>query len=199
MGATSDIVCKLPAGVGTITVKAVTCLLGWCKSGCLSCTQPAQDGLTGCTGFSPAVAAPCEEVVSPHGMEAKLEVEVEADSCLTHLNSLRAGKGLPAMTLKTGSMSCAVTSASSDGPNLNWHNSFGKCGENGQCEAAGQATCEKAMDSYYSEGPGGGHYDIIMSTRFKSMAYGKCSCSKYNVFWTHNFYTTTGESEAALV
>merc|ERR1712014_550490 len=37
------------------------CLLGWCKSGCLSCTQPAQDGLPGCTGFSPAVAEPCLE------------------------------------------------------------------------------------------------------------------------------------------
>merc|ERR1712139_260806 len=37
------------------------CLLGWCKSGCLSCTQPAQDGLAGCTGFSPAVADPCLE------------------------------------------------------------------------------------------------------------------------------------------
>merc|ERR1712185_337622 len=39
----------------------VACLLGWCKSGCLSCTQPAQDDLAGCTGFSPAVAAPCLE------------------------------------------------------------------------------------------------------------------------------------------
>merc|ERR1712216_367628 len=27
------------------------CLLGWCKEGCLSCTQPAQDALAGCTGF----------------------------------------------------------------------------------------------------------------------------------------------------
>merc|ERR1712072_1594132 len=37
------------------------CLLGWCKSGCLSCTQPAQDDLSGCTGFSPATADPCLE------------------------------------------------------------------------------------------------------------------------------------------
>merc|ERR1711862_192826 len=35
------------------------CLLGWCKSGCLSCTQPAQDDLSGCTGFQPSVASPC--------------------------------------------------------------------------------------------------------------------------------------------
>merc|ERR1712025_264269 len=40
------------------------CLLGWCKSGCLSCTQPAQDALPACTGFSPAVAKPCDSVAS---------------------------------------------------------------------------------------------------------------------------------------
>merc|ERR1712054_755730 len=40
------------------------CLLGWCKSGCLSCTQPAQDDLAGCAGFTPAKADPCLETVS---------------------------------------------------------------------------------------------------------------------------------------
>merc|ERR1712022_65009 len=40
------------------------CLLGWCKSGCLDCTQPAQDDLTGCTGFSPAKADPCLETTA---------------------------------------------------------------------------------------------------------------------------------------
>merc|ERR1711967_211291 len=35
------------------------CLLGWCKEGCLSCTQPAQDDLAGCAGFAPGKADPC--------------------------------------------------------------------------------------------------------------------------------------------
>jgi len=39
------------------------CLLGWCKSGCLSCTQPAQDTLAGCAGFTPAKADPCNSDV----------------------------------------------------------------------------------------------------------------------------------------
>merc|ERR1712137_1254497 len=38
------------------------CLLGWCKSGCLSCTEPAQETLAACTGFIAAKADPCEEV-----------------------------------------------------------------------------------------------------------------------------------------
>merc|ERR1719488_328800 len=45
------------------------CLLGWCKSGCLSCTAPAQVDLGTCSGFSPATASPCD---------AEEEVAVEA-------------------------------------------------------------------------------------------------------------------------
>jgi len=38
------------------------CILGWCKSGCLSCTEPAQETLATCTGFSSGTAQPCEEM-----------------------------------------------------------------------------------------------------------------------------------------
>merc|ERR1712100_638674 len=40
------------------------CLLGWCKSGCLSCTEPAQETLAACTGFTASAAIPCEEVAA---------------------------------------------------------------------------------------------------------------------------------------
>merc|ERR1712100_767175 len=40
------------------------CLLGWCKSGCLSCTAPAQETLATCTGFTASAATPCEEVAA---------------------------------------------------------------------------------------------------------------------------------------
>merc|ERR1712070_915581 len=41
-----------------------------CKSGCLSCTQPAQDTLAGCAGFAPAAASPCEDEVKAESMGA---------------------------------------------------------------------------------------------------------------------------------
>merc|ERR1712098_1016736 len=41
----------------------LACLAGWCKSGCLSCTQPAQDSLPSCTGFTAGVASPCDSEV----------------------------------------------------------------------------------------------------------------------------------------
>jgi len=39
-----------------------SCILGWCKSGCLSCTEPAQETLATCTGFASGTAQPCESV-----------------------------------------------------------------------------------------------------------------------------------------
>merc|ERR1712070_61666 len=38
------------------------CLLGWCKSGCLSCTEPAQETLAACTGFTAGTAQPCDQL-----------------------------------------------------------------------------------------------------------------------------------------
>merc|ERR1711862_816008 len=43
------------------------CLLGWCKSGCLSCTAPAQKTLASCTGFTASTADPCEEELKVTG------------------------------------------------------------------------------------------------------------------------------------
>jgi len=61
------------------------CLLGWCKSGCLSCTQPAQDGLSGCTGFTPSVASPCLEM-EPNATSGKCE-----DNCKAVLTGMLNG------------------------------------------------------------------------------------------------------------
>jgi hypothetical protein len=33
-------------------------------------------------------------------------------------------------------------------------------------------TCAQAIDLYYNEGPGGGHYKIIMGSLFKTMSWG---------------------------
>merc|ERR1712139_531683 len=40
------------------------CLLGWCKSGCLDCTAPAQTDLPACTGIPAGSPTPCLEAAS---------------------------------------------------------------------------------------------------------------------------------------
>merc|ERR1712139_617368 len=46
------------------------CLLGWCKSGCLDCTKPAQDDLATCAGFATGTATPCLETTVTAGCSA---------------------------------------------------------------------------------------------------------------------------------
>merc|ERR1711900_132113 len=48
----------------------LSCLAGWCKSGCLSCTQPAQDTLATCAGFTTSKADPCDDEVAESAMGA---------------------------------------------------------------------------------------------------------------------------------
>merc|ERR1712232_493811 len=132
------------------------------------------------------IVLPVETVASPNPPAEK--APLQEDSCLEHLNWLRWKQGLLGMQLWDDKNSCAEWQAGQDGPNLDWHGQFGQCGEGAQCEAAGQSTCEDALDSYYAEGPGGGHYDIIMGD-YQYMSYGKCDCSSYNVFWTHDFFS----------
>merc|ERR1712080_566751 len=59
------------------------CLLGWCKSGCLSCTEPAQETLATCTGFTAAKADPCEEVAVSAGACSADEQAALADPAVT--------------------------------------------------------------------------------------------------------------------
>merc|ERR1711865_1125471 len=59
------------------------CLLGWCKSGCLSCTEPAQEVLSTCTGFTAATADPCEELTATGGACTGDEQTALADPAVT--------------------------------------------------------------------------------------------------------------------
>merc|ERR1739845_55344 len=38
----------------------VACISKWCSSSCLKCTEPAQDDLAVCTGFTAGSADPCD-------------------------------------------------------------------------------------------------------------------------------------------
>jgi len=77
------------------------CLLGWCKSGCLSCTEPAQEVLSTCTGFTAATADPCEELTATGGactgdeQTALADPEVtgkKANDCGTSSYNILTGK-----------------------------------------------------------------------------------------------------------
>jgi len=120
------------------------------------------------------------------------------DDCVNYLNHLRQsiGKETFLSPATWDAYRCAYTSATMDGPDFpaSAHGSFGRCDEAAQCEAAGmqgqqEDGCKLGLDMYFKEGPGGGHYDIMMGD-YCFMSWGFCGgCSnRYNTMVTHNFY-----------
>lgn len=56
-----------------------------------------------------------------------------------------------------------------------FHSSFGKCGENGQCECWRQPNDVKGcIQAYIDEGPGGGHYEVCDSSTY-TLLRGVCA------------------------
>lgn len=103
--------------------------------------------------------------------------------CLKLVNDFRASLGLqPLVQATVQQIQCANNSAKND-LLRGYHNSFGQCGERGQCECNGYRTIDQCINAYISEGPGGGHYEILKG-RYTSLACG----TDGNTFYTHNFY-----------
>merc|ERR1712137_660398 len=103
-------------------------------------------------------------------------------------------------------MGCVDWQCKTDSDAHQPHKTAGKCDEAtwedpnspgwylvAQCEAQGQRSCEEAIDDYYSEGPSGGHYQVIMGKPAKSMTYKALNYSgTYHIWWTHDFFDHEG-------
>lgn len=128
-------------------------------------------------------------------VEYGLEVDTQDNSCVNFLNGLRAQHGLSSVTLMSSKMSCAANQAQGDAAS-SAHHHFTECGEAAQCEAMHSATdmtCEQGIQMYYDEGPPTdgklNHYQIIMSSDYKSMSYGHCNnCGSWGTYYTHDFF-----------
>jgi len=152
------------------------------------------------SGFGVAVDA---KNVSDLTVDIGLEVGAQDDSCVNFLNGLRAQHGLSPVTLMPSKMSCAANQASGDAAS-SAHHHFGDCGEAAQCEAMHSSTdmtCEQGIQMYYNEGPPKdgklNHYQIIMSSSYKSMSYGHCTnCGSWGTYYTHDFFWDSGPNPA---
>lgn len=118
----------------------------------------------------------------PMSFMTDVELEAEGNACLSAVNGYRQMKGLPALGANDGKNECTAGQAANDKVQ-GWHKAFGRCGESAQCEASGPSDCASAIKMYFDEGPGGGHYNIIMSTKYKTMSWGRS-----DNFWAHDFF-----------
>jgi hypothetical protein len=100
-----------------------------------------------------------------------------AEICVNTINEYRKTKGLPLYARWTEAESCSDQQALSDGQTRKPHGAFGRCQEMGQNECPGwpgppETMIPQCLKSMWGEGPGGGHYEAMASTRFTKVACG---------------------------
>jgi hypothetical protein len=112
--------------------------------------------------------------------------------CVTTINDYRKAKGLAAYTRWTDNEACTASQAASDGASGKAHGAFGKCGESAQNECPGwpgppETMIPKCLAMMMGEGPGGGHYDSIMSAKYTKVSCGFAAASGGAIWAVQNF------------
>ncbi len=115
-----------------------------------------------------------------------------AQICVDEINKYRATLGRPAPTRWDTAEPCSDGEAQSDSATGQAHGAFGRCQEMAQNECPGWPGpsntmipgCLKAM---WGEGPGGGHYENMASTRYTKVACGFYVLPNGKVWSVQNF------------
>ncbi len=117
-----------------------------------------------------------------------------SESCVDHINALRASIGLGPLARWSDAESCADSEAESDSRTGNAHGAFKSCKELAQNECPGWGALAGAggivpgcLDMMWAEGPGGGHHDAMASTSFTEVACGFHQTSSGAVWAVQDF------------
>lgn len=108
-------------------------------------------------------------------------------TCVDIINRYRQQKNLSKLGYATSAQTDIANKCAANDDAKGYHNSFQSgmaSGARGQCECKGTSSLEQCIKLYYDEGPGGGHYDIIMNPS----AYKTVACGASGKMLTHNFY-----------
>ena len=112
--------------------------------------------------------------------------------CVDSINSHRLTLGLAPYKRWETAEACSSTEAKSDAASNKAHGAFGQCQEFAQNECPGWPgpsdkmipSCLKMM---WAEGPGGGHYENMRSTRYTQVSCGFAVLPNGNVWSVQNF------------
>lgn len=147
---------------------------GASSSGASSSSSSSSSGATSSSGSSGSTATTAEQI------------------CVDEINKYRATLGRPALQRWNTAEACSSTEAQSDSSTGRAHGAFGQCQEMAQNECPGWPgpsdkmvpSCLKMM---WGEGPGGGHYENMASTRYTKVACGFYALPNGNVWSVQNF------------
>jgi hypothetical protein len=124
-----------------------------------------------------------QEPQEPQRPQWPQEPQTGTTDCVNLINQFRQSLGLTALRPATSEQNQCANNAALNDKVRGFHNSFGQCRERAQCECNGQMNVKQCIDAYISEGPGGGHYEILKGP-YTSVACG----TDGGRFYTHNFY-----------
>ncbi|AKU97162.1 hypothetical protein AKJ09_03826 [Labilithrix luteola] len=110
-----------------------------------------------------------------------------AELCVNTINAYRATLDLPPYERWSDAEVCANGEAKSDSESGKAHGAFPNCGEFGQNECPDwsgdpKTALPKCLRAMWNEGPGGGHYEAMRSSKYKKVACGIAETSK-GTFW----------------
>lgn len=108
--------------------------------------------------------------------------------CWSTINEYRKSIGLAPYERWIEAEACSDESAKRDAERNQPHGSLGNCGEVAQNECPGNPGPAKdgipvCLAMMWDEGPGGGHYDSMTSTRYKKAACG-VFVTESGAFWS---------------
>ena len=115
-----------------------------------------------------------------------------ASLCVSTINDYRATANLPAYARWDDNESCTAGQATSDGTTKKAHGAFGTCEENAQDECPGwpapaEGMITDCLKQMFAEGPGGGHYDNMMSTKYTKVSCGFATAADGSIWAVQNF------------
>jgi hypothetical protein len=115
-----------------------------------------------------------------------------AELCVSEINRYRSTVGAPALARWADAEACSNKEAAQDAASGRAHGSFTQCGEMAQNECPGWPGPESEMiknclRTMWNEGPGGGHYENMRSSRYTKVACGVAQTSAGKYWAVQNF------------
>lgn len=121
-----------------------------------------------------------------------VKAATEQEKCVEIINKYRATKGLSALTRWESQESCSDGEAESDSKSGKAHGAFTTCTEMAQNECPNSPgsvseNLPECLADMWAEGPGGGHYDNMTSTKYTKVACGIHVLSSGDFWSVQNF------------
>lgn len=153
--------------------------------------SPAPAPLPPMPGPTPAPPAPFP--VPPPGPSSD-PFAAARQSCVDRINQYRARVRVAPVARDPSTESCDDEESRLDARSNRAHGTFGKCGERAQnaCPnypgASVEDILDKCLQQMFDEGPGGGHYDNMTSTKYSRASCGFERVSGGRIWTVQNFF-----------